>query len=96
MSQTISLLKKRLLPARYYELSLDGQFGKHTGHSWYLWNGLCPFHEDRQPGSLAINKANGAFRCFSCGAKGSDIISFHMQRHHTIFREAVIELRGMA
>ena len=93
MSPNIETLKMRLSPARYFELSLEGQIGKPTGQDWYHWNGLCPFHEDRRPGSFVVNKASGAFRCFSCGAKGGDIIAFHMLRQGKTFHETLAELR---
>jgi DNA primase len=38
--------------------------------------GLCPFHADRSPGSFRVNTTIGMFRCFSCGAKGADVIAF--------------------
>ncbi|HAJ19879.1 MAG TPA: hypothetical protein DCL95_07445, partial [Rhodospirillaceae bacterium] len=43
-----------------------------------MWEGLCPFHADTRPGSFVVNKATGAFKCFSCGEQGGDIITFHM------------------
>lgn len=45
---------------------------------------LCPFHDDKNP-SLSINTHNGAFYCFSCGAKGGDMVSFLMQRDQLDF-----------
>ena len=30
---------------------------------------VCPFHADANP-SLSITTASGAYRCFSCGARG--------------------------
>jgi hypothetical protein len=44
----------------------------------------CCFHEDRQP-SLALHLPSGAFRCFGCGAKGGDLIAFHMKRYGMSF-----------
>ena len=49
---------------------------------------LCPFHDDHHP-SLSINTKNGAFCCFSCQAKGGDIVSFLMQRDGLDFISAV-------
>ncbi len=48
----------------------------------------CCFHDDKNP-SLSINLSSGGFYCFGCGAKGGDVIAFHMQRYHVPFVEAV-------
>lgn len=41
---------------------------------------LCPFHADTRP-SLRINVERGAYRCMACGARGGDVLAFHMQLH---------------
>ncbi len=94
MSYSAQVLKSGLSPAIYYAANLSGSLGKPTGNGWHMWDGLCPFHADRRPGSLVINTASGAFRCFACGARGSDIIAFHMQRHGLRFPEALNQLAG--
>lgn len=48
----------------------------------------CCFHDDKNP-SLSIHLRSGGFNCFGCGAKGGDIVAFHMQRHFVPFVEAV-------
>jgi hypothetical protein len=48
----------------------------------------CCFHDDSTP-SLNINMVDGYFRCFSCGAKGGDVLSFHRLRYGISFIEAV-------
>lgn len=55
------------------------------GGTWR--DALCPFHQDARP-SLRVNIKNGAFRCFSCGAHGGDVISFYMKRYGCDFRTA--------
>ena len=53
-----------------------------------IWRSTyCPFHEDAQP-SLRVNVDVGAFRCMACGAKGGDVLAFHMQRHGLRFVDA--------
>jgi len=52
---------------------------------------LCPFHDDRRP-SLRVNIRTGAFRCFSCGAKGGDIVAFHRLKYGLGFRAALRDL----
>ena len=54
--------------------------------------GLCPFHHDRRPGSFKVNVDSGAFKCFSCGASGGDIIAFLMRRDGIGFRDALLTL----
>jgi len=52
----------------------------------------CVFHHpDRHP-SLSVNLATGGFRCFSCGAKGGDVIDFVMQRDGVDFVTAAKSL----
>jgi hypothetical protein len=50
-------------------------------------DGLCPFHPDSSP-SLRVRIETGAFRCMACGARGGDVLAFHMQRHQLRFIEA--------
>lgn len=51
--------------------------------------GLCPFHADSKQGSFKVNLTTGAFRCWSCGAHGGDIIAFVMQKHDLSFKEGL-------
>ncbi len=51
--------------------------------------GLCPFHEDRHAGSFKVNLDSGAFICFSCNAKGGDIIAYVIQKYHMTFLDAL-------
>jgi DNA primase len=34
----------------------------------------------------------GAFKCFSCGAKGGDVLAFHQQLHKMSFVDACKDL----
>ena len=68
-------------PADYYReqgLNLTG------GGEWK--SAVCPFHDDTRP-SLRVRLDTGAFRCMACGAKGGDVLAFHMQRHGLTFIE---------
>jgi DNA primase len=73
----------------FYTHELPGATLKKHG-----WNdaGLCVFHPDNNTGSFRVNITTGAFKCFSCGAAGSDIISFTMALYGLEFREALIKL----
>ncbi len=53
----------------------------------------CCFHEDRQP-SLRLNLKNGSFRCFGCGVRGGNVLSFHCQRYQLSFSETLLALGG--
>jgi DNA primase len=56
------------------------------------WNKVkCPFHNDTSL-SLNINIERGAYRCMVCGARGSDILAFHMHRNGLNFVEACKQL----
>ena len=48
---------------------------------------ICPFHPDKKP-SLRINVERGAYRCMSCGARGGDVLAFHMHFYSLSFVEA--------
>ena len=48
---------------------------------------LCVFHDERSP-SLRINVESGGWCCMGCGAKGGDVLSFHMEHHGLEFIEA--------
>lgn len=61
---------------------------KNKSGTW-VGGGLCPFHTDNTAGSFFINLSNGAFNCFSCGSKGSNIISFYILRHDISFKKAI-------
>lgn len=50
-------------------------------------NALCPFHDDGTP-SLRVQSQTGAFRCMACGARGGDVLAFHMRLHGLAFIDA--------
>jgi DNA primase len=52
---------------------------------------LCPFHNDHRP-SLRVLVERGAYCCMACGAKGGDLLSFHMERTGKGFIEAARDL----
>jgi DNA primase len=79
---------RRLLPkpADYYA----GEGIKLLGRGGWR-DALCPFHQDTSP-SLRVNMETGAFRCMACGARGGDVLAFHMRRHELRFAEAAKSL----
>ena len=54
---------------------------------------LCPFHADKRAGSFVVNKTSGAFKCFSCGEAGGDVIDFHMKANQLSFKDAFNQLQ---
>ena len=73
-------------PSKYYSeqgLKLTG------GGGWK--QALCPFHKDSGP-SLRVHTDTGCFRCMACGAKGGDVLAFHMLRYGMGFKEAAKSL----
>jgi len=79
---------RRLLPtpAVYYA----GEGIKLLGSGAWR-DALCPFHQDTSP-SLRVRIETGAFRCMACGARGGDLLAFHMQRHDLRFIDAAKSL----
>lgn len=83
-------VKSRVDPASFYACELNAPVPAGTG--WRVLKALCPFHADRSPGSFAIHTTSGAYRCYSCGAAGTDAIDYAMKRHALTFREALVYL----
>jgi len=50
--------------------------------------GLCPFHDDHHS-SFSVNLETGSYKCFACGAHGTDIIGFQQARYDLGFRAAL-------
>lgn len=78
------IFNRRMLPkpADYYA----GEGVKLLGRGAWR-DALCPFHPDSSP-SLRVRIETGAFRCMACGARGGDVLAFHMQRHELRFIDA--------
>lgn len=75
-------------PAGYYEgqgLALQGR-GK--------WRSApCVFHGSNS--SMRINTASGAYVCMAgCGARGGDVLAYHMAAHGLGFIDAARDLRA--
>lgn len=78
-----------------YEFYLSEQQLSHLKPSSNKWMiaGICPFHNDTTEGSFKINTETGQFICFSCGAKGGDIIAFTMKKYDLTFLDALYKIR---
>jgi DNA primase len=75
----------------FYENELGITLKTHSTKPWSL-AGLCPFHADKQSGSFYVNLNTGAYKCFSCGMGGGDVIDFLCKRHQLSFKEAFSQL----
>jgi DNA primase len=73
-------------PRTYYERALSITAGR---SGWRTVR--CPFHNDKHA-SLSVHLDHGGFRCHACGAKGGDVLAFHMLRHGLGFKAAAKEL----
>lgn len=79
-------------PTTYYSQRLD-KLTAPNGSGWAT--ALCPFHGDHHP-SLSVHVAeDGAYCCHSCGARGRDVVAFHMARTGVDFKAAVRDLLGL-
>lgn len=79
---------RKALPSSITYYQSQGLTLKGTG-AWR--DALCPFHKDTKP-SLRINVEKGAYRCMACGARGGDVLAFHMHKHGLNFVEACKQL----
>ena len=91
MREKIDELKARINPIDFYQTELTREFRPRRQAGWVV-GGLCPFHDDNNPGSFHVNLDGGAFKCFRCEAKGGDIIAFRQLRDGLTFSEAVYSL----
>ena len=82
-------IKCKLHPVDFYSHELPNAPLKKPG-----WNpgGLCPFHGDNKPGSFFVNVSTGAYKCFSCGMAGSDVVAFVMALYALDFVKALAKL----
>ena len=84
---TAEAVKRSILPLAFFQAALPAFTPRRT--TGWLDGGLCPFHDDRRPGSFKVNLDSGAFRCFSCGASGGSVLDFMMKRDGLDFRTAL-------
>ncbi len=89
-----SKIKDNISPLDYYSMHIEKFKPRNNGDKWIM-SGLCPFHADKSPGSFGINRDTGAFKCFSCRAKGGDLISFHSKKYGLDFKGALKDLGGI-
>lgn len=73
-------------PATYFAsqgLKLIGRTGK-----WRTTS--CVFHGGSD--SMRVNLTTGGWCCMNCGAKGGDVLAYHMEHHRLDFVEAARQL----
>ncbi len=81
-----SRLKELIDPIDFYVY--EGHYLETRKKGEWKSGGLCPFHNDQKAGSFFINSLKGAFKCFSCGASGGDIIAYTQKKYEISFLEA--------
>ena len=79
-------IKRQLSPLEFYKSEIDLFANRANG---WVDGGLCPFHNDSRAGNFRVNLEFGGYCCFSCGAKGSDVISFIQLRDGLSFPETL-------
>ena len=84
-------IKYSIAPIDFFQNELTREFSPRQLIDW-VDGGLCPFHDDQRVGSFKVNIGNGAFKCFSCGVSGGDIIAFRMKRDQLNFYSALMSL----
>jgi DNA primase len=88
-NNNIHSIKEWVNPQEFYAKELNKNSNKSTN---WIDGGVCPFHQDKRAGSFKINQVTGAFKCFSCGAGGGDVIDFTMALYGLSFRAAIAKL----
>lgn len=82
---------RNLLPPPLDYFNAEG-FKVQRGRTWRTMR--CPFHGGSD--SMRINTENGAWVCMACGAKGGDVLAFHMHHHGLTFLEAARDLGALS
>jgi len=90
MNSDICTIKSAISPADFYQYELPDMPRTNKGN--WRDGGLCPFHNDSKAGSFRVNMDTGGYCCFSCGAKGGDVVAFTMQREGLTFLNALKQL----
>ena len=86
-----SVLKNMVPPLEFYRQELPQMPPPRQVGGWSD-GGLCPFHDDHRTGNFRVNVDTGAFTCFACGAKGTDILAFTQLRHGLSFPDAIVAI----
>lgn len=84
-------VKAGVSPLAFYQHEISSMPTPRRDRGW-VDGGLCPFHKDRHRGNFRVNLDSGAFTCFTCGAKGQDVIAFLQLRYGTSFGGALSAL----
>ena len=69
-------IRESVDPGEFYRDRLPTMPHKRPRAGGWCDGGLCPFHDDRRAGSFRVNFESGAYTCYSCGAKGGDVVAF--------------------
>tara|TARA_Y100000588_G_C14122938_1_gene868093 strand:+ start:594 stop:893 length:300 start_codon:yes stop_codon:yes gene_type:complete len=75
---------------KFYEKKL-GKIPKVSRNGLSEVDCKCKFHNDKKPGSFAVDLKTGDYHCFSCGAHGS-VVNFIMHEKNITYYESLEEL----
>ena len=84
----VAEVKGQIPPLDFYRAELAGMPAPRRDRGW-VDGGLCPFHDDHRAGSFMVNWDPGAFICFSCGARGVDVVALVQMRDGMDFQTAL-------
>lgn len=84
-------LKRLIKPIDFY--SREQRLTRLKKSGKWMEGGICPFHSDKNPGSFHIHLETGSYQCFSCGAKGGDIVTFTMSKYGLSLKETLEKLK---
>lgn len=92
----ISHFDRDALPSArsFFEREFGSALGRARENSKGYIATRCVFHNSENPRSrsLSLNLRNGNFICWSCGARGGDVIDFVMKRDGLDFKHAAMKL----
>ncbi len=92
--QQVNFNKNSINTLIFYSQQLGKQFRADARNDNWECGGKCPFHSDTKVGSFRVNIEHGAFKCYSCGAQGGDVVDFLRLLHGWSFKQAVCYLEG--
>jgi DNA primase len=88
-------IKRTANYGRLYEEELHCRIRGRRTSGWAETDALCPFHDDRRPGSVTLNLSSGRYRCFSCQANFS-ALDFLIKKSGLSTAEAIARLKEVA
>ena len=78
MKNTLRIVRqiRKRKPSLFYCQTLPLKLSQLEKQTDWVSAGLCPFHNDEEPGSFYISLDKRIYKCPICGAAGWDIFAF--------------------